>query len=328
MPTEQLTVLKHSVLTGVVRKFPAPQSLLGAKIFTTGAREKIWGESVLVDIVRNPRHRASYNHPDAEGKLQPLNAVEQKRFTLPYIREKKRIPKRMMKQLREPGTEHQPYKEALVASEMRGLDIVVANLQEWCRWQILMTGAAAWDGDDVKWSVDFTMSATHKPTLTGTDKWSDTANSDPASDINTWKRILAQDSGTEARDLIVTNTVMQYLVNNAKVRAVLSDAQKDLLVAENRIARLCGLNVVEYNQGYVPVGGSFTNYLDTDKVVLWNGLTFPEYEGIAPDDEATTPGKVGISWGTKDPPVQWLLEALYHLPSAERVEELFCADVA
>ena len=133
MPTEELTVLKHSVLTGVVRKFPAPEDLLGAKIFQTGAREKIWGESVLVDIVRNPRHRASYTHPEAEGKIQPLNAVEQKRFTLPYIREKKKLPGRLMKVLREPGTEHQPYKEALVSSEMRGLDIIVENLREWLR---------------------------------------------------------------------------------------------------------------------------------------------------------------------------------------------------
>lgn len=86
---------------------------------------------------------------------------------------------------------------------------VVRNLQV---MQLLSTGATSMSSNGSTYTVDYGI--VNKPTLTSTNKWSDTANSDPIADIRKWKK-LAKISG-EARG-VCSQATFDYIANNAKV---------------------------------------------------------------------------------------------------------------
>ncbi len=325
MAVEQYEVLKHSVLTKAVRMFEPPPDMLGAKIFKT---EEVIGETAGIDIEYNPRHMASYRHPDAEAGTQALMKVKHIDVTLPCLKEKKKIPARVLNVLRQPGTEHTKWGEKKIAEELRALDIIVTNRMEWARWQILQTGKVAITTGDIQFSIDFGMASSHKPTLAGSDQWSNPSTADPVSDIMSWKRLYAQDCGKNAKIAICTSTVMGYLMASDKVRQLMGESFKTQVLQSGRITRLLELDWWVYDHGYVPEGGSFTNFLGTDKVILWSGDPVPEYVGIFPDVKAKTPGKFSKSWEEEDPSGIWVMLGVNSIPSGERVEELFCADVA
>lgn len=320
--------LDHATLTGAVRLFEPDPNMVGKRIFRP---KPVMGQSVTVDVIINPRHMARYRHNEAAYGKQKNQSVRKDTITLPTIREMTTITGATLQTLRTPGTAHEPWRRQKVGDELKALDIVVENRREVTRWAILQAGKLEYadtDVDGVTFTVDFSIDATHTPTLAGTDKWSDATNSDPLGDIDDWKVLYARDSGKPPRYLFLTTTVMGYLRNSAKVQAMLGDRMKDDIFLLGRLREISELEIVVYDLGYVPVGGSFTNYLGTDKVVLWSGDEYPEYEGVAADPKASTPGKFSKSWEDENPPGVNLSVEVCAFPSGERVKELFCADVA
>jgi len=323
--------LSHSVLTAAIRLFATDPEMVGRRIFTTGAKEKVMGQTVGIDIEYYPRRMAKFRKRGAASAKNRLMTVKHIDVTLPLIKESTDIPASVLQCLREPGQESKAWGKAKVGAEQKALDKIIENRREWMRWQILQTGAishAATEVNDISVAIDFGISGTHTPALTGTDKWSDATNSDPITNQKSWKVIYVQDSGISAKYGIMTDTVMGYLMNSTKCRALMGDRLKDEIFMLGEIAKGVKLTYIVYDEGYVPEGGSFTNFLGTDKFVLWSGETFPEYEGIFDDLDATTPGKFSKAFKSDDPSVITLLAGVNPLPSGERVNELFCADVA
>jgi len=324
-------VLSHSVLTNLVRMFErSTEDFYGLNIFKVGAKQKIMGSTAGIDIIYNPRHMAGYRHPEAPAAKQKRRTVKHIDVTMPVIKESVDISADTLKVLRAPGTEHQQWGQAMVAGEADALDILVENRREWARWQIMQFGKvdyAPTNADEIAFSLDFGMASTHKPALSGTARWSQSSTCDPISDIKGWKKIYVRDSGKVAKYGIMTSEVMDYLIASTKVRELLGDRLKDEIFLMGVIAKAVNLTFVVYDQGYVPEGGSFTNFLGTDKFILWSGDPFPEYEGIFCDLAAKTPGKFSKAFEIDDPSGITLIEGVRGLPSGERVEELFCATV-
>jgi len=322
-------ILHHNVLSRVLEKFAPPASFLGAQIFKP---EPVLAESVGIDIQIGARHMAPYRHPDAAAGLQALESIDHIDVTLPAMREKKLIPSSVLKVLRKPGTEHTNWGEAKLRRELRSLRTIIDKRREWARWQILTTGKLAYTGD-IAFEVDFGISATHTPALSGTDKWDDYVNSDPIDDISGWKEIFAQDSDKQMMKAYVNSTTMNHMMHNAAIRALMGDDYKTQILKSGRITTLMDLEWEVYDLGYVPEGGSFTKFLSDGLVVFSAGDPFPEYEGLVSDEgdaenePASKPGWFSKSWRAPDPSGRYVLVACNPLPSGERVEELFCADV-
>ena len=89
--------------------------------------------------------------------------------------------------------------------------------REWIAMQAAATGAVSYAEGDVKISVDYGYTNDQKPVLTGTDKWSDTTNSTPLADIQTWYRYQA-DRGVKLTRAFTTQAIITYLLQNLSLR--------------------------------------------------------------------------------------------------------------
>jgi len=89
--------------------------------------------------------------------------------------------------------------------------------REWIAMQAVSTGTVSYAEGDVRLSVDYGYTADQKPVLTGTDKWSDTANSKPLEDMQTWYEYQA-DRGVKLTRAFTTQKIIAYLLQNKSVR--------------------------------------------------------------------------------------------------------------
>jgi len=286
---------------------------------------------VGIDIEYMPRYLGHFRRRGRAAARNRMTTVKHIDVTLPVIKERTDIPAGVLQVLRRPGQEHKQWGEAKIRTEQRALDIINENTREKMRWDLLQTGIVAHtatDVDDMSFSVDFGIDSDHTPTLLTTDKWSAADRCDPIGDIKGWKKTYAQNAGVQAKYGIMTSDVMNYIINATGVQTFLGDRMKDEIFVRGYVGKMVDLDLIIYDNGYVPDGGSFTNYLGTDKFVLWSGNPFPEYEGIFDDLDAKTPGKFSKVFKSDDPSTLALLAGVCSIPSGERIYELFCADVA
>jgi len=89
--------------------------------------------------------------------------------------------------------------------------------------EALQTGVVLVQGKDVDYTVDFDMPAANIITLTGTDMWSDTTNSDPVQDLEDWAEQI-EDSGAPGPDVLIgERKAMNYLINHPKVTGMIDN---------------------------------------------------------------------------------------------------------
>jgi hypothetical protein len=274
--------LSYSVLTGVAREFEPNPDVLGAKIFTTGARERIWGSSVGIDIEKFPRTMPKYRHPEAISGKQQRMIVKHIDVTLPCIKESVDISADTLNCLREPGTDRQAWGKAKIAAEMQALDIRINNRLEASRWAVLTTGIVSQAlavADDIAFSIDFgipTTPTTHLPALLTTARWIQAPTTcTPVSDIMGWKATYAKDSGKVAKYGICNSVVMAGLMNATTVKALMGEQYKSDALRLGAIGQICGLTLLPYDMGYVS-GSTFYPFIGDTKFVLWSGDPFPE----------------------------------------------------
>ncbi|WP_339816791.1 major capsid protein [Paenibacillus sp. FSL R7-0216] len=89
--------------------------------------------------------------------------------------------------------------------------------REWIAMQAVSTGTVSYAEGDVRLSVDYGYTAEQKPVLSGTDKWSDTINSTPLADIQTWYQIQA-DRGVKLTRAFTTQAIISLLLQNLSIR--------------------------------------------------------------------------------------------------------------
>ncbi len=257
------------------------------------------------------------------------------------IREKRLLKGMQLYHLRAPGGDWaSQWAEQRVKAELGDLTMKVKKTWEYAFWEMLK-GTLTVAQEDVQFVVDYGIATSHKPTAATL--WSDTANADPIANIRAWKKLITQDSGEQPTDLFVSSTVMGYLVDNAKVRELMRQQYGRQMAEEGRIVKLGGLNVVEYDNGYVPDGGSYTQFVpDTHVFIIGKGdRRSPEaggkitnmladiQQGSPEDVEAGgKPGLFSKSWTEKDPAGVQALVASSFLPVLKKPEAVVYAEVA
>lgn len=317
----ELSILQHQVMTAVVRKFPTPQ-FIGKKMFP---ETKIDTDTAKWEEIHQNRDMADYVVPDGESNIVARLGIVQKTATVACLKEKKSLKGSTLAWLRKPGTEHDKLAEQAVRDELADLDSRLEFRREWARWQAL-SGTLTVSQERVKFVVNYGIAGSHKPTV-GTN-WSD-ISADILGDLTDWKILIQKDSGEQATTLYINSIVMEYMVKNTGIKGLMGEQLKTQILQSGYITRVIGIDLIVYDAGWVPAGGSFTKFIGDDVAIMVTTSPFAE-EQIAPSTDPKSgyrPGKFSKSWVEEDPAGIWVLEELNSLPIIKKVENIIYADL-
>lgn len=216
------------------------------------------------------------------------------------------------------------------------------------RMQLLSTGTIAISANGLAYNYDYKFSSSHKETLLTTAKWSDTANSDPLSDIRRWQDLIEDDTGVRPTNGICTRKTWNYLLSNQKVRLTVNALNanganvpiNDMQLKQTLLNNL-GLQVAIYTKRYSLHDGSKVLYYPDDTFTLFpDGNLGSTYFGTTPEESDLMSGNTdaqvsivntGVAVTTIKHPHPVNVETIVSeiaLPSFETIDTIFIATVA
>jgi hypothetical protein len=195
-----------------------------------------------------------------------------------------------------------------------GLDLVARGqllelrnrrLTEWMRWQSFQGSLLVTYPSGDKLQIDYGLPAGH--VVTAGTLWSDTTNSDPIADLQSWSGTIANDSGFYGKNAHMTSKTWWYLIQNVKIKNLLNfyangantiqrPREQDIL---DQLSTYTGdFNIIRYNNGYRDIGSSgygppsLTRYLPDGYVLLTT-----DYDLDGHNIADTLDGQVTVSTG-------------------------------
>jgi len=326
----ELTLLDYQVLSRVITKFPIPTYFkLISNLFPLN---NIDGDSAKWDVVKNGRDLGKFKAPGAPAIPVANLGVSQTTSQFASIAYEKVLGASDLIWNRAPGTVDTPYLEQKIARETADLNRLIDMKMEYCAAQAL-TGTLTVNQSDVKFSVDFGIDGTHK--VTASPLWSDLSTSDPLTDLDTWKQLIAADSGENATQLWMNSkTLWAYFLRHSAVRELLRAQYGRELVAGLAPKEISELEIVTYDAGYVE-SGTFTKYIPDGKVIMI--AKTPDFgetqvgSDLIPDGDNNLRkviGKYAYSYISKNPAKQMLIAGANFLPVINKVENIVYATVA
>jgi hypothetical protein len=324
-----ISILEPRVINGVIEKFLIPQNLMGLSMVPQRSHPfPVW----QYDIVSGTRGVASTTTPGSMGKIVVKSTIGTIAGGFIYSREKKIFDPVTLHWLREPGQVAANNAEREVLRELQELSARFDRLKEFFIWK-MFSGSLSYTRDNTIVSIDYLMSATHKPTAAT--YWTN-PNSDPMDDIRAWKQLVTHDGHAVVTDAYLNVKTMQALQNHAKVRQMMSDRQRDTYYSEGFLPRFQTLDWHEYDLGFVDDftdvnNPAFTTYIPDGYIVFMAKERDPwvMLQGPSADDEAPNgyTGRFTKTWKEKDPSARQVLMEESSMPILLRPEQLVYAKV-
>lgn len=216
------------------------------------------------------------------------------------------------------------------------------------RMQLLAYGTINVSVDGAAYSYDYQFPPTHKATISDvTKKWSATATADPLSDIEGWLDTVEADGGGRPTRAICSPTVWGYLRKNAVILKAMNPvtyatARMTPAQISEFIYEQVGLTVEVNRKTYkVSQDAPATAYFPSDVfTILPTGDLGNTYYGTTPEEADLLSGNnaasvrvldngVAITVANETDPVNVSTKvSAVMLPSLERMNEMFIADVA
>lgn len=176
---------------------------------------------------------------------------------------------------------------------------------------------------------------------TDTDKWSDTANSDPMGDVTTALDAVEAATGERPSIMIVSRKTMDYLKQNAKIKSAIlaQNATANIFMNDNRVKEVfsneLGISIIVYSKQYKKEDGTAEKFYPDGFATLipagalgstWYGTT-PEERTLMGSGEAdvsivNTGVAVAVST-TNDPVHTKTTVSEIVLPSYERMDSTY-----
>lgn len=284
---------------------------------------------------------APFVAPMQGGKVIKKLGYTTKSVKFPRIRVKKQLPANDLLKSRDIGSsiyvgesaDIEDRKMQKIAREQAHLKSIIQRRTEWMAAQALK-GQIDYTSDDLAFSIDFSMPAEHKPTLTGDDVWGG-STSDIIGNIREWKTKILQATnqtadvalvGTSALDEILADEQVQKLLDNRSMLAGQIDLHQG-----SYVGRLCGVDIYECCEQYVDETGTSQDMIDPYAFVLVaSKAKFVQEFGLIEDLDAQA--QVGMEffskmWNEKDPSFAWLLAESNPLPVVYQPEAVVYATV-
>lgn len=208
------------------------------------------------------------------------------------------------------------------------------------RMQLLSTGTIAIQANRTKYYYDYKFDTNHKETLLSTAQWSDTANSKPLEDIESWQDTIENDTGVRPSRAICTRKTFDYIVKNQNVQAQFEKVarRKDVL---EYISQELGLEIVIYNKKFTAEDGTEKNYFPDDVFTLLPASKLGNtHYGTTPEESDLMAGQTdadvtivdtGVAITTLTIPHPVNVETIVSeivLPSFESIDSIFIGEVA
>lgn len=175
----------------------------------------------------------------------------------------------------------------------------------------------------------------------GTDKWSDTENSDPLDDVSTALDTVEETTGERPSIMIVSKKTMNYLKQNAKIRSVVlaQNVTANILMTDARVKEVfnneLGINIIVYSKQFKDEAGVAQKfYPDGFATLIPDGALGSTWYGVTPE-ERTLMGKatadvsivntgVAVAVSVTEDPVQTKTTVSeIVLPSYERMDSTY-----
>lgn len=151
------------------------------------------------------------------------------------------------------------------------------RLTEWMRWQAFQGSLTITYPSGQEIFIDYGLPTGHKPTVTTL--WSDISNADPIADMRNFANTIAATSGYYGVNFHMSSDTYDYIVQNAKVKALLTATNRSMLIpTQDDVLTLLrdGTRIVLYDNGFrdETVGSSrglpnsLTRFLPKGKVLV------------------------------------------------------------
>lgn len=175
----------------------------------------------------------------------------------------------------------------------------------------------------------------------GTDKWSDTTNSDPMDDVATALDAVEAQTGERPSIMIISRKTMDYLKQNVKIKSAIlaQNTSATIFMNDNRVKEVfsseLGINIIVYSKQYKKEDGTVAKfYPDGFATLVPNGALGNTWYGTTPE-ERTLMGSgeadvsivntgVAVAVSTTNDPVQTKTTVSeIVLPSYERMDSTY-----
>ncbi len=217
-----ITPYDTKTMLPVINEQKRPKSFLKDTFFKS--RETFMTSVLEVDIVKDRRKKAPFCSPVKNGVVMKKEGFSTTQFEAPEIFPKFAITAEdLLKRM--PGENCYSSKDPEErAAEQQGkdfkkLDEMIARSEEIMCRDALINGKIVISGDDVQKELDFGGVATK--VLSGTDLWSDTANSNPLEDLENWKIERQQLSGINPNIVIMDPDAAMAFKYHPKILSLL-----------------------------------------------------------------------------------------------------------
>ena len=199
------------------RNLATPQNYLNELLFP--ARET---SELTVDIVREGSRlpvMAQIAELGTQVEYGSREGMTGDRISIPKIQRGRAMDEKLVRLMLQGslrGNEVAEIRRTQLNDADYAVDAIKAR-KEWIAMQAVSTGAVAYTEGGVQFSVDFGYTSEQKPVLSGTDLWSDTANSNPLEDIMGWVNAFG-DKGISLGRALTSRQIISYLLQNKNIR--------------------------------------------------------------------------------------------------------------
>lgn len=293
----------------------------GVKEFTT--------QHVDFDIIKGKRKVAAYVSPIKAGKVVAKEGMTTKTLNPPYLKEKETItPQEFFTReagntIYAPGDGPGQRAQRELGRILGDLDNRFTRAEEVQAASALNTGTVSCVGEGINVQVDFGMPAAHKVTLTGTDLWTDTTNSNPLDDLVDWCNLVSQASGIVPGKAVLGLDVAKAFINHPKVKDILNNRRiqmgeikpQELADGVSYLGNInhagVALDLYTYQEWYVDANDNEQPMVPADKIWLGSNKTKnSRLYGAIQDLDAgglAAMARFPKSWDEKDPSVRWVM---------------------
>jgi surface antigen len=283
-------------------------------------------EEIMFDDLKLGRRMAPFVAPNLQGRVQKRSGFYTRSFRPAYVKPKDVVtPGRMLRRLAgealtgdmTPGERWR----ATVAAYQLDQRKQIMRRWEWMAAQAALYGQVTISGEDYPTvTIDFGRSANHTVVLTGTARWSDTANSNPADDLEDWATRIREAEGFVVTRVTMGGAAWRAFRKHPVIEKLLETRRGSTSTAETGPGlgesvefkgQIGSFNIYVYADVYEDEDGAIQQMMDSRDVLL---EAEAGYEGVRAFG-AIMDAKAGLQpydifpkmWENEDPSVIYLL---------------------
>lgn len=355
----ELDAFQGPEFLGYVRGIPTSNLHLGAQLLPDQQTDDL-----SFSYIRGVNNRPVMAHVMGYDSEAPIGGRaglgDEVAGELPPIKRKSKITEKELIRFLQPRANSND-KQAAIDSVYDLTDGLVSGIQdrvEWLRMQALSEDTVDYDEGGVKFKFDFGINDKFQLDLPTKqdgagvsvpqlgDAWSQVNTADPISDLVYICDLVGATTGFRPARMVLRRKVLSYLQQNKKIRELLKGVNAPTgIVTTTEIASLFALYdlpvIIEYSATMVreKADGSqeVVSPLDEEKVILLpaenigNTLWGPTAESrvlIGTKLSAQAPGIMAVTYGTEEPPAEWVKAAAVSFPTMPNVHQLAQLEVA